>query len=319
MERLKSPKPEIYIFNSAGCHGHYLMYLIDRLSNKTPPIDHLPFNELGNSHNDIGYSGFVEHVPPRDQKKKYTNSNIIKIIFTNDILYQERAAMNRAGDADRDLHNVHKDIAFLQTYAENFYKKIQDLYKIESDRVPKWMLRDVYKIGFLDWEKQGSVIKNKNDIQWINENLSDTNVIEFVHVSEFFEVGSLEECLKRLDKKFSLELDLSPLAEVHEVFIEKNKILQSNQNTKITLDAVYTGKCIDLPSLDILQQAYVYAELEKKYKFVTMPLTNDFFKTSDEIIQYVSLFPNHYKAMNPNLPKFNGIDNPFFLHRQKTK
>jgi len=31
------------------------------------------------------------------------------------------------------------------------------------------------------------------------------------------------------------------------------------------------------------------------------------------------MYPEHYKAMNPNLPKFNGIDNPFFLHRQKTK
>ena len=29
---------QIYIFNSGGCHGHYLTYLIDRLSRKTPTI-----------------------------------------------------------------------------------------------------------------------------------------------------------------------------------------------------------------------------------------------------------------------------------------
>lgn len=312
-------KPHIYIFNSAGCHGHYLMYLIDRFSNKTPTINQLPFNHLGNSHNDIGYSGFVQHVAPREQRKQLTNSNIVKIIFTNDILYQERAAMNRAGDADRDLNTINEDISFLQTYNLDFYDKIRYTYKITNNHVPKWLLRDVYKLGFLNWNTQGSVVKNKNNIEWITNNLSGTNNVDFIHVSDFFNIDSLQQCLKKLDKKFDLDLDLSDLEAIHNTFIEKNKILQSNHHTDVTLNAVYQEKHINLPSLDILQQAYVYAELEKKYSFITMPLTDSFFQTSSEIIQYVSLFPEHYKAMNPNLPKFNGIDNPFFLHRQKTK
>jgi hypothetical protein len=48
-------------------------------------------------------------------------------------------------------------------------------------------------------------------------------------------------------------------------------------------------------------------------------LTNKFFLNTDEILEYVENFPNHYKAMNPNLPIFNNIPNPFFLHRQKNK
>ena len=27
----------------------------------------------------------------------------------------------------------------------------------------------------------------------------------------------------------------------------------------------------------------------------------------------IKVYPNHYKAMNPNLAKFNNIDNPFYL------
>ena len=50
-----------------------------------------------------------------------------------------------------------------------------------------------------------------------------------------------------------------------------------------------------------------------------MPMTEDFFKTTKEVTDYITLYPQHYKAMNPNLPKFNNIDNPFFLHRQKNK
>ena len=317
MVRQKFPDPELYIFNSAGCHGHFLMYLIDRFSNKTPTIDQLPFNSLGNSHNDIQYSGLVQFVNPNEQKKEYTNKNIIKIIFTDDVLYYERVAMSRAGDANRDLHNLNEDISFLNTYAPTFYDKVYKLYNIKDNRVPKWLLRDVYKTGFLNWESHGAVVQNKNDIQWINQYLSGKNNIDFVHVSDFFDITSLEKCLRKLDKKFNLDLDLSGLESVHRSFVEKNKMLQSNHYTQLTLDAVYQEKNIDLPSLDILQQAYVYSELEKKYDFITMPLTNSFFSTSGEIIEYVSLYPEHYKAMNPNLPKFNGIDNPFFLHRQK--
>ena len=55
------------------------------------------------------------------------------------------------------------------------------------------------------------------------------------------------------------------------------------------------------------------------HDFVIMPITDDFFKTTKEITDYIKLYPEHYKAMNPNLPKFNNIDNPFFLHRQKSK
>lgn len=32
-----------------------------------------------------------------------------------------------------------------------------------------------------------------------------------------------------------------------------------------------------------------------------------------EIYEYAMHYPNHYKAMNPNLPKFNNIANPFYL------
>jgi hypothetical protein len=48
-------------------------------------------------------------------------------------------------------------------------------------------------------------------------------------------------------------------------------------------------------------------------------MTESFFATTKEITDYVNLYPHHYKAMNPNLPKFNNIDNPFFLHRQNKK
>ena len=87
----------------------------------------------------------------------------------------------------------------------------------------------------------------------------------------------------------------------------------------MVLGAISKSENIDIPSLDILQEAYIYAELEKQNDFIVMPLTENFFSTTKEITDYINLYPQHYKAMNPNLPKFNNIDNPFFLHRQNKK
>ena len=331
MVRLRSHKPHIYVFNSAGCHGHYITYLIDRLSDRTPKIEQLPFNNIGNSHNNISYSGFVEFVYDLDHDardhdaldhkklKSLKNANIIKILYSNDILYYERVAMARAGDTNRDIANIHGDISFLKNYNKEFYDNIHALYHIDSDSVPKWLLRDAYKLGFLQWEKQGSVVTSKQNIKWMEDNLVEDNTVHYTQVGVFFTAEKLKRELQDLDSEFGLELSFKNFESIHEEFSSKNKILLTHGNTKLVLDAVKEKRDVPVPPLDIIQQAYVYAELEKQYDFVTMPMTDHFFTTTKEITDYVNLYPEHYKAMNPNLLKFNNIDNPFFLHRQNKK
>ena len=311
----------IYIFNSAGCHGHYLTYLIDRLSNRTPKIEQLPFNELGNSHKSINYSDFSKFVDAgeHEENKSLKNKNIIKILYSNNILYYERVAMARAADANRDINNIHKDISFLKSYNKEFYDKIYKLYSIDNDSVPKWLLRDAYKLGLLDWERQGSVVTSKQDAKWIEDNLARDNTIHYTHVDVFLTTAKLKRELQGLDSEFGLDLSFNNFESIHEEFLRMNKILQTHGNTKLVLDAVKENTDIPVPPLDTIQQAYVYAKLEKQHDFITMPMTETFFKTTKEITDYIKLYPQHYKAMNPNLPKFNNIDNPFFLHRQNNK
>ena len=227
--------------------------------------------------------------------------------------------MNRATDANIDLNNIHKDISFLKSYSREFYDKIHELYSIDNDNVPKWLLRDAMKMGFLYMERHGSVIQLKRDIKWIEDNLKKNNAIHYTQVDVFFTTDTLKRELQDLDREFDLDIDFSEFNSIHEEFMARNKILQTHKNTEIVLDAIDNKKDIAIPPLDIIQEAWVYAQLEKKYDFVIMPMTEDFFKTTKEIADYITLYPQHYKAMNPNLPKFNNIDNPFFLHRQNNK
>lgn len=311
---------DIYVFNSAGCHGHYLTYLIDRFSKKTPTITELPFNELGNSHKNISYSGFLIFVNSHehDNYKTLKNKKIIKITYDKNILYYERVAMCRAGDANRDINNIHTDISFLKSYNKEFYDKIYKIYSIKNDTVPKWLLRDAYKLGFLDWNNQGSVISSKEDIKWVEDHLKNNNVY-FLDVNIFFTIEEIKKELQKLDNMFNLNLSLEGIETVHLEFLKRNKILQTQKNTEVVLDAIKENTNIEFPPLDVIQQAFVYAELERTYDFITMPLVETFFKNTKEVLDYINLYPTHYKAMNPNLPTFNSIPNPFFLHRQKTK
>lgn len=314
-------EPDIYIFNSAGCHGHYLTYLIDRLSRKTPIINELPFNSMGNSHKKINYSGFAKFIDGGvfNLHGNLKNKKIIKIIYDQEILYYERVAMNRAGDADRDIHNLHNDISFLKDYNKEFYNKIYKLYSLDNDAVPKWLMRDAYKLGFLDWNNQGSVKSSKQEIKWARDNLQNQNNVHFLNVGIFFTTENLKKELKKINDVFQLELDFTDVDKIHNEFMKLNKILQTHNYTDIVLNAVYNNENINVPPLDIVQQAYVYAKLEEKNDFITMPMTETFFNNTREIIDYINYYPEHYKAMNPNLPTFNNIPNPFFLHRQKNK
>jgi len=313
-------KNKIFILNSAGCHGHYLTYLIDRLCKNTPEIKDLPFNEIGNSHIYLKYSGYAKFCDnTKYREMNFEGANIIKIIYPNDILYYERVAMNRAGDANRDLHNLHLDISFLQRYNEKFYKKIKKLYNISSNSIPKFILRDAYKMGFLDWENQGSLISSKENIAWINNNLKNNNNLYFFEVNKFFSLQSITKELKIINEHFDLNLNLEELESIHIEFMKRNKILNTQKYTEQVLDAVSNNRSIKIPDLDIIQQAYIYAKIEKNNDFISMPMTENFFIDSQEIIDYIKYYPEHYKAMNPNLPTFNNISNPFFLHRQKTK
>lgn len=312
-------EPQVYIFNSAGCHGHFIHYLIDRLSTRSPALNELPFNHLGNSHLKLNYSGYAEFVDSHEHASySLSNKNIIKLVFSNDILYYERAAMNRAGDSDRNINSMNEDISFLKDYNLEFYNKIKSLYKVKEDHIPKWMFRDAFKIGFLDWNNQGSVAYDRNQIIWMNENFK-TNNIHYTQVNVFFTYETLKKELEDINRKFDLSLDLTDLEMIYNEFSKRNKILQTHGNTETVLTAIKNNKNIEIPNLDIIQQAFIYAELEKSYRFVTMPMTDYFFKTTGEILDFVNLYPEHYKAMNPNLPTFNNIPNPFFLHRQKSK
>ena len=127
--------------------------------------------------------------------------------------------------------------------------------------------------------------------------------------------------MKEISMQFNLDLNLGKEAKsTHEEFLSNlyigNKTLH---RTDKVIENIKENNDINIncDNLDIVEESYILAWIEKNYNFIQCPLSEHFFKDTSEIKRYVKYYPNHYKAMNPNLPKFNGYDNPYYLHNKE--
>ena len=78
-------------------------------------------------------------------------------------------------------------------------------------------------------------------------------------------------------------------------------------------EAIKNKEDMEIPELDVFQEGYIYAQLEKANDFVIMPMVEKFYTNTREINEYLQYYPEYHKRVNPNLPIFKGKPNPFHL------
>lgn len=303
-----------------GTHGNFLRYFIDRFSKLTPNIKELPFTENGTSHNNIKYSNLIDRYHPSKYPPYFKNKTIPHIFISideGDIFFLHRIVNTRAGDDKIDLNNENIKLSSSYIYNYDIEEKFKNLYDKninENTEIPRFIFRDFLKLAFLDKKKDGFIQKNKKYIS----NLPDNTFLFPIKV--FWDKELFFKNIKQVSEKFNLDIDLNAEAEsIYGLFIKNIKqydtryrceniikILKNNENVNINID-----------DIDTVEQAFLSAWIEKNYKFITVPLTNSFFKNTKEIQDWIEWYPQFYKAMNPNLPTFNGIPNPYHLHNLK--
>ena len=308
MERL------LNIVYQGGTHGHFLRFYIDKHSKLSPAIEGTPFTEIGTSHNDSKCSNMVYEYHPI-QPTCYKNIDEPHILITvdeEDLLILERSVTIRAGNFDIDTNSdqikVDERFATLFTWS----KKFNALYGLDADKVsiPRFLIRDFYKMSFLDVKKSGFIELDKH----LKETKPD-NCFE-LPVSHFWDKDKLLETLHEINNKFNLSLDFSDTNIIDE-FQQRMPVLKTRNRANNIIDSIVNKQDIDISNIDTVEQAYISAWIEKNNDYIVTPLSNYFFKTTGEILEWLEKYPQHYKAMNPNLPKFNGIPNPYYLANLK--
>ena len=305
----------INIAFQGGTHGSYLQFCIDKFSKKTKDLQGLPFTRNKTSHAKLEYSGLVmSYHPTFDGYKNKDEPHILITMEEKDLLFIERWVTIRAGDfgvdTSKDLVKVTTE--FLKRFSwDKKFKQYYNLDLLKSNyTIPKFILRDSYKMSFLDPSKNGFIVNDK----MLRTNMPKNTYL--FPVSSFWDKNSFYESLKKLDEFFDLKLVISDTT-IHDKFLQGLHFIETKNRGEEVITAIKNLQDIDITNLDTVEQAYVSAWIEKNNRFITIPVSNQFFRTTGEILQWLENYPEHYKAMNPNLPTFNNIPNPYHLWNSK--
>ena len=102
-----------------------------------------------------------------------------------------------------------------------------------------------------------------------------------------------------LNEHWNLKLRLdTEMEDIHKLFLKKVTFLSTKNRADDIIKAIKKNIDYDLSDIDTVEQAYISAWIEKNYKFVQVPLCNQFFKNTKEIVQWLKNYPEHYEALN---------------------
>lgn len=309
-----------------GSHGAFVRYFIDRFSRLTPEIKEDPFLSNGTSHNlNVKYSGKVNRYGFVDVNGNVRNNfkfendqepHILILIDQESLLNFTRLHFIRENDHEFTSTRFMQqgtDVVLSDQFLKMYSEKFKTMYNIDlkEKTVPSVLVRDFLKISFLSNEN-ASLVNSKKTLKNINEKTYCINLSDIWNTDSF--LSKMQEASDML----GLELELGDEAKVlHQKFLTKRKNHDSWNRTFEVIEAIKNNVNIDCTQLDLVEQGYLYAWIEKNYDFIQTPLTRSFFRDTNEIIEYIKHYPTHYKAMNPNLPMFNNIPNPFYLWNKK--
>ena len=306
-----------------GTFGNFLRFFLEKFSKITPDVEFTPFTDIGTSHNTKYYSGMIQRY-----HSSFINDNVgevnlpICVILPNtekDFLYLKKAQWFRAGD-----HKLLPDHLWNKKILENKNPLMKDavdnicsLYNIslKDDYIPKFIVRDWYKLEFLE-----DMTKTVNYHYFKTLKEHPFFVKQKTHhfpLDSFFDFDIFFKNVKELDFVFGLRLDFDRITEMRDIFMQGYNLDIHRQHTNMMADIIKnlsTDNDMLIPNLDVSFEGFIYAHIEKNYDFTMAPLTNYFFKDTNELKSYIKNYPEHYKAMNPLLPIFKGISNPFYLY-----
>ena len=290
----------VHIGFQAGTHGNFLRYFLDRFSTLTPKISAMPFTALGTSHSEqIKYSSKFErgHMYERGWPDK-NDPHIIITINPNDVLWLQR--MNYIRPADRDL-NMDTANIIINNFPED-KDAIEKLYGVKIvDSIPRFILRDFCKLGFSDIQNHGLI---RIDRFYRARSLPR---VYYFPVSAFWEKESFFKHVESANQKFDLQILVDQDAyNVYDQFQNRIQKFTTRDRCGKIIKALNNQENIPITDIDLIEEAYINSWIETTHKNILTPFTNDYFKTTKEILDYIRWYPHFYHGMNPTVPHTSG-------------
>ena len=295
----------IQIIYASGTFGNCVRWMFDRFSKDSNFKNaDSPWDDDSRAH------GFREI----DYNKKFTKGHQLsiaeyspdpeadKVVLSfdpKDILFIERCGFYRNPGWENEK-NRYKNIIAL---ADNNFVKETFGSALSSKSVAK----ELYKIQFHDMSTQ--VWWNAMDNYLTNQDH---------HKFDMYSLWNHDQLVNQLQKvseRYKLNFDIEEKV-IHNVVekIKKSYPVITKDRAHQVLDAIDCKKNIDCNQLDILEQAYIEAELEKiQPHSLIFPYGTNWFKDTDQINEFLDTYPKYIRHMNPRLPWHKNHKNPFYL------
>jgi hypothetical protein len=215
-----------------------------------------------------------------------------------DLIFAERCAYYRIPNLEDD----HKRYTNIISRADQSFVRESFGIVLSSKNVAK----ELYKIQFHDI--------HKNSWWQAMEKLINDPIHHKFDLYSMWDSDHLINELTSVSKKYNLELNIEEKVIQNVVEKVKNTYpVMTKDRAHQVLDAVVTRKNMKVDSLDIVEQAYIETELEKMHDCVIFPYGSNWFKDTDQINEFLDTYPSYLKHMNPRLPWYNNMKNPFYL------
>lgn len=170
----------------------------------------------------------------------------------------------------------------------------------------KSVAKELLKIQFHDmrkhlwWDSMKKFIADKNHHQF--------------DLCSLWDHDRLKKELEKVSERYTLDFDIDEKV-IHNVVekIKKSYPVITRKRAHQVLDAISSNVNIDCNDLDIVEQAYIESQLEKIHDCVIFPYGSNWFNDTAQIRGFLDTYPAYLKHMNPRLPWYNNIKNPFYL------
>lgn len=294
-----------------GTFGNFLRYFLDKFSKSTPEIDEEPFTDIGTGHSTskIRFSGMIQRYHQNFIIDNEASTNLPVCLITpstrKHYLYLKKAQWYRPRDSKispDDLWN--KPFNEIEDHAGR--KNIDTIMKLydmkdvtDLSLIPKFIIRDWYKLEFLQ------ELPDTYNYQWFDKYkrhpFFEKQKVFHLDLETFFNWDHFMRNITILNDIFAIELDFRRKAEMKEIFDKGLSLDAIRLECNLVEDVLTNWTDADLDQLDVSSEAFIYSELERANPNILLPLSNNFFKNTKEIKQFIDHFPNWYRRPNPNL------------------
>jgi len=293
----------IQVIYAPGTFGNCVRWMFDRFSkgSKFKDIDS-PWDDDDRVHGfkDEDYNIKFKRANQLGSKLNSPDPNALNVVISfqaNDFVFVERCAFYRCPGYESEQKRYE---SIIKNADKEFVKQTF------GNSNAKCVAKELYKIQFHDLQ---------NHIWWnkITEYTNDPKNYQF-NINALLNEKTLVKELKIVSDKFNLDLQIDAKVITNIVEHVKNSYaVKTKERVLQAFDAIMTKKNLNCADFDIVEQAFIESELEKIYDCVIFPYGTNWFADTDSIREFLDTYPTYLKHMNPRLPWYNNMKNPFYL------